>query len=78
VRGARQLGRDGEARAIRQHHVEQDDVGPQRRRVAQRRGGVAGLPHDRASGRLQQPPGEAAKAGVIVDDQRLHGRIVSL
>ena len=64
---------------VRQQHVEQDDVGPERPHRRERRGAVARLVDDREACRLEQPPREAPEARVIVDNKHRgsHPRIVA-
>ena len=64
---------------VRQQHVEQHDVGPQRAHRRERRGAVARLVDDGEACGLEQPAREAPEARVVVDDEdrRRHIRIVA-
>ena len=70
---------DREPVRVRQHDVQQHELGPQGLDGGERRASVRGLADDREAASLEQPAGETAEAGVVVHDQhRLrHVRIVS-
>ena len=70
---------DREPVRVRQHDVQQHELGPQRLDRRERRGPVPGLADDREPVSLEQPAGETTEAGVVVDDQHRprHVRIVS-
>ena len=60
---------DREPVGVRQHDVEQDELGAQLLDGGERGRSVIGLADDRKAAGLEQPAGETAEAGVVVDDQ---------
>ena len=65
----RELACDLEPVEVREVHVEQDDVGAEPVRRLDRRVPVLGLAHDHVAVELEDAPGAAAEAGVVVDDE---------
>ena len=70
---------DYEAVDVRQHDVQQHDIGPLSVDRRQRRGSVTDLTNDREPVGLQQATGEPTEPGVVIDDQHRprHVQIIS-